>query len=517
MLDKHLLVGLTVATGLLAYMVFKDKREDQSTENNNHLPPSPKPEPVIGNLRSIPNGHEHLGFMELGKKLGTKMFSLSMFGTTLIVLNDREDAVNLFDKRSGIYSDRNCPRMIREPSLLAWKELGTLIPYGERWRKYRRLMNHWLNRPAVVAYRQPQEQATRKLLRRLLDSPKEIRSSRELDAEISLAVATILFRSLYGYEAESSTDPFLSRTQALFTHIGYAILSSNYLVNTIPALLYVPEWFPGAGWKREATKWRKEKETLINEIYHIGLENAKKDEGAQIMVGSLRQEALKLGLSEQLSDNYVKHILMTLVGAGRETTVNTLMMFLVAMVLFPEVQKKAQQELDSVIGNTRLPSFEDQAQLGYIERVIQETLRWNPVLPLVPHMILKDDTYKDYFMPGGGIVVANVWAMNYDETVYKDPQTFEPDRFLDPSVPPPPSFGWGRRRCPGAFFAEASLFIAISSILMTFDIGVAQDENGKDVLPSSKTTNTLVRAPEPFMLKLTPRSEIHAELIRNNT
>ncbi|CAE6508355.1 unnamed protein product [Rhizoctonia solani] len=95
-------------------------------------------------------------------------------------------------------------------------------------------------------------------------------------------------------------------------------------------------------------------------------------------------------------------------------------------------------------------------------------------------------------------------VMTRDETVYKNADVFDPDRFLDPSTPLTPGFGWGRRRCPGTHFAEASLFIIIASVLTTFDIGVAQDENGKDIIPSRKMSSLLT--PQNFIFKLTPRS-----------
>ncbi|CUA67256.1 O-methylsterigmatocystin oxidoreductase [Rhizoctonia solani] len=510
MLDTLFFVSLSIATGLLAYITRKDKRNEQPA-----LLPSPQPHPLFGNLFSMPNEHEHLGFMRLGEELGSRIFSLKIFGETIIILNGRDDPVNLFEKRSAIYSDRACPPMVKDPSLLDWAGLGTLVGYGSRWRKYRRLMNPWLNKQAVVAYHKPQEHATRRLLQALLDSQNETRSSHELEDELSLAVSAILFRSLYGYEATSSKDPLIVRTQKLFSYVNYAVLASNYLVNLVPALSFIPEWFPGAGWKREASKWRREKEYVINETYNIGLNNMQKSESSHIMIASLQKQALKLGLADEEVDDYVKHILITLVGAGRETTVNTLLMFFLAMVLHPEVQKKAQEELDSVIGNTRLPNFEDRPQLVYIERVIQELLRWSPVIPLTPHTCFQDDSYKGYHIPEGAILVGNIWAMTRDETVYKDPEAFDPDRFLEPSTPSAPTFGWGRRRCPGVHFAEASLFISIASILMAFDIGVAQDENGKDILPSGKVTNSLVLAPQPFMFRLSPRSTVHEELIRN--
>ncbi|CAE6345336.1 unnamed protein product [Rhizoctonia solani] len=105
--------------------------------------------------------------------------------------------------------------------------------------------------------------------------------------------------------------------------------------------------------------------------------------------------------------------------------------------------------------------------------------------------------------------------MTRDETVYGNAEAFDPDRYLDPTTPPSPVFGWGRRRCPGVHFAQASLFITIASILTAFDIGIAKDENGKDILPSRKMINSLVLIPERFEFKLTPRSAKHEELIRN--
>ncbi|KAF8675528.1 cytochrome P450 [Rhizoctonia solani] len=168
--------------------------------------------------------------------------------------------------------------------------------------------------------------------------------------------------------------------------------------------------------------------------------------GVPLMVTSLRADALKIGLTEDEADDYVAQIAITMFAGGTDTSVNTLIMFFMAMVLYPDVQKRAQAEIDSVLGHSRLPKVEDRAQLGYVDRVVQETLRWGPVTPLaVPHTCFKDDTYKGYRIPQGSVVTGNVWAMTRDETVYKDAEVFEPDRYLDPVTPASPVFGWGRR------------------------------------------------------------------------
>jgi len=105
-------------------------------------------------------------------------------------------------------------------------------------------------------------------------------------------------------------------------------------------------------------------------------------------------------------------------------TVSAIMSFFVAVLLYPDIQKKAQDELDSAIGRERLPSFEDRPRLPFIDAVCKEMLRWRPVAPLgafsgtltkslseivfispslagVPHAATKDGIYAGFFIPKG--------------------------------------------------------------------------------------------------------------------
>jgi cytochrome P450 len=80
------------------------------------------------------------------------------------------------------------------------------------------------------------------------------------------------------------------------------------------------------------------------------------------------------------------------------------------MVLFPEVQKRAQEEIDRVVGKERLPDFADRDKLPYINAVIKEVLRWHPVTPLgIPHMATEDDIYEGYLIPKGAYLFPNNW------------------------------------------------------------------------------------------------------------
>ena len=83
---------------------------------------------------------------------------------------------------------------------------------------------------------------------------------------------------------------------------------------------------------------------------------------------------------------------------------------MLAMTMFPEVQSKAQSELDRVLGQNQLPSFDDQDSLPYLTAVLREVQRHFVVAPLsVPHMLEKDDEYRGYHLPGGSVVIANTW------------------------------------------------------------------------------------------------------------
>jgi len=165
------------------------------------------------------------------------------------------------------------------------------------------------------------------------------------------------------------------------------------------------------------------------------------------------------------------------------------------MILYPDVQKRAQEELDSVVGRTRIPTFADFPHLPYIRAMVKEALRWRPVDPLgLPHQSIEDDWYNGMFIPKGSIMMANVWHLNRDPEIYgEDAFDFNPARFLDAngnvkSCAPETkeeghvTYGFGRRICVGKHVANNSLFIYPAMMLWACNIKHARDENG-EIIP----------------------------------
>ncbi|CAE6394570.1 unnamed protein product [Rhizoctonia solani] len=150
--------------------------------------------------------------------------------------------------------------------------------------------------------------------------------------------------------------------------------------------------------------------------------------------------------------------------------------------------------------------MDDLEYLPYLRNLVQEVLRWKVVFPLgILHTCTQDNVYKGYSIPKGAVVIGNTWAISRDETLYDQPEVFNPDRFNDPSVPRAPEFGWGRRKCPGAHYAESLLAISIASILAAYDITSAKDEDGSDIVASAADTAGFEYRPLPFSCVISSR------------
>jgi cytochrome P450 len=201
--------------------------------------------------------------------------------------------------------------------------------------------------------------------------------------------------------------------------------------------------------------------------------------------------------------------------------------FFLAMTVFPDVQRKAQEEIDRVLGPGQLPKVSDRQRLPFVSAVVKEVLRWHPVAPMgIPHMSSEDDTWGEYFIPKGSLIMPNIWcdrpkrshrvdtdqsrAFTHDPEVYKDPMEFRPERFLGEEPEEDPTsyvFGFGRRVCPGRFLADNTLYLSIAQSLAVFRI------EGTEVKADANFQPGVISHPVPWKHQITPRSADHEALI----
>jgi len=203
-----------------------------------------------------------------------------------------------------------------------------------------------------------------------------------------------------------------------------------------------------------------------------------------------------------------------------DTTVAVLHMFFLLMARYPEIQRKAQAEVDKVVGTDRLPEMSDRDSLPYINRIIRETLRFAPVAPLVVHSSDEDDVYEGFMIPKGTAILANIWAILHNPDMYKNPEEFNPDRYVDSKdCPAEPDhsqavFGFGRRGCPGSHFALANLFLDVALILSAFNIKPIKNSAGQDEPPPIIIEDGHTRSVRPFKCVIEPRNAEKAQLVR---
>ncbi|KIY70159.1 cytochrome P450 [Cylindrobasidium torrendii FP15055 ss-10] len=173
------------------------------------------------------------------------------------------------------------------------------------------------------------------------------------------------------------------------------------------------------------------------------------------------------------------------------------MNFIFCALRHPEVQAKAQREIDSVVGPDRLPSLADRASMPYVEAVVQESLRWQPPFPIPAlRMSKEDDVYKGMYIPKGTIILVNDAGMAKDTRVYKNPESFNPDRYMpvetggngEPFFNP---YGYGRRICPGRHVSDTAVWMAISALLASCVFSPAKDKHGMAILPRIEYGDTL--------------------------
>jgi len=327
-------------------------------------------------------------------------------------------------------------------------------------------------------------------------------------------VVSVVFQLSHGYNVQSLDDPLVLIADEATSDFAKAVSPGAFLVDMLPILKYVPEWFPAAGFKTKAREWRVRNERITNGPFEHVRRQVKEGTASPSFASKLIGDNPNATAEEE---SVFRSAVMSMYAAGSDTTVSAIDSFFLVMSLYPDVQQKAQAEIDTVMIHTsgRLPTFADRPDLLYIEALIKEIHRWNPVVPLsLPHYLIQEDTYNGYTIPAGTTVIPNSWGILHNPSLYPDPFVFRPERYLTKEGvndginpdPRPYAFGYGRRVCPGESVADASLFITVVKLLASFNITKALNEHGEPIEPVVEYSSAIMSHPGPFRCAITSRS-----------
>jgi len=385
-------VSLVLFAGYLLWQAL-------NRSQNLPLPPGPKGYPVIGNLLGFPSTQPWLVFAEWSQKWGGIM-SVNIIGQTMIIINDPQIVVDVLGKTGSTFADRPPLPMA---TLCGWDRVLSSARYGPRFLRYRKLIGRVIGtRGSMVKFQPTEDYQATMFLKRVLDSPGQ------LDQATRKTAGALILDLTYGYNIrEEGSDPLVDLADKALTEFSIITNPGAFLVDLLPWLKYIPSWMPGAGFKRLARKYTKTCDDLATVPLAWVQDQMAKGQAKPSYTHDLLQE-------ENLTDEAmhdIKWSAASFYGAGADTTVSVMYAYFLALALHPKVQANAHAEMDRVVGQDRLPTFEDRDQLPYVDAICKELLRWLPIVPLaVPHRATRDATYKGYSIPEGSWV----WYISFE-------------------------------------------------------------------------------------------------------
>ncbi|PAV18972.1 cytochrome P450 [Pyrrhoderma noxium] len=445
--------------------------------------------------------HEWLHWAKHRRQYGP-ISSLSIMGHKLIIINDYTSAMDLLDKRSLNFSDR--PDLTFAGVMIGLENTLPFIHYGEDHRMMRKCLHQVIGtKQAVQRYYDREDVEVRRYLYKTLQDPSRFRDHlRSLSGALILSIA-------YGYQVEHATpDPLVRFVEYTMHKLHESAIPGKWLVDIIPILRFLPNWIPGTGFKDVARDCAQ----LLDEITQVPYAFTKRQMENGLAQPSLTQELLDeyRGAPNSHEEFIIKWSANAIYGGGADTTVSASISFYYWMLQYPEIHRRAQAEIDAVVGTDRLPTFADREYLPYVNALIKEVLRCSPIIPInLPHKGIEDTIYNGYLIPKGALILVNIYSLLHDPDTYKNPDEFCPERYLGENPELDPSnmvFGFGRRVCPGRELADHTLFLTIASSLSVFDVLPPTGPDGKPIKQNFRYQTGLVVGPEHFEanIKLRP-------------
>ncbi|KAG8391714.1 hypothetical protein BUALT_Bualt01G0215900 [Buddleja alternifolia] len=203
----------------------------------------------------------------------------------------------------------------------------------------------------------------------------------------------------------------------------------------------------------------------------------------------------------ELSFDDIKHLLLDLFVAGTDTTSGTVEWAMAELMRNPDKMLKAKNELRNVMRHTKHIQESDITKLPYLQAVVKETFRIHPTVPfLVPHKANEDTEINGQVVPKNAQILVNVWAIGRDSSIWSNPDSFMPERFLEKEIDfrgqhfeliP---FGGGRRICVGLPLAYRMVHLMLASLINDFDWKLEEGLNFEELDVTEKFGLSLQKA-----------------------
>lgn len=327
---------------------------------------------------------------------------------------------------------------------------GLLTSEGELWRRQRRLMQPAFHRRQIGRYGQVMVECTQKMLESW--RPGEIR---DLQSEMDHLTIEIVARVLFNLDLTNLMEKLEAAGRAVHARVARG-----------PALVYALRYLPTPINVRYV--WTVSR--LEKAIYQIIREREKSGRSGDDLLSVLIQARDENG--EAMSERQVRDELMTVIGAGNDTTTLTLCYVWYLLAQHPEIQARLLAELDEVLGG-RLPEVEDLPRLPYTAKVIKESIRLYPPIWAFVREAVEAFDIGGYRLPARTNFVLPPWIVQRDPRFFEHPQEFRPERWTEEFERGLPKFayfpfGGGQRTCIGASLAKMQTSLMLATMAQRF-------------------------------------------------
>ncbi len=333
---------------------------------------------------------------------------------------------------------------------------GLLTSEGELWRRQRRLLQPAFHRRQIGRYGQVMVECTQKMLARW-----QAGEALDLHSEIDHLTVEIVARVLFNLDLTNYMERLEATARALHARVARG-----------PALVYALRYLPTPINLRYV--WAVSR--FEKAIYQIIRERQESGRSSDDLLSVLLQARDEDG--EAMSERQVRDELMTLIGAGNDTTTLTLCYTWYLLAQHPEVEARLLTELDEVLGG-RPPEVADVPRLTYTEKVIKEAIRLFPPIWAFVREAIEAFDIGGYHLPARTNFVLPPWIVHRDPRFFDQPDEFRPERWTEKFEDQIPKFayfpfGGGQRTCIGASFAKMQISLMLATMVQRFKCRLAR-------------------------------------------
>ncbi|KAH0358367.1 cytochrome P450, partial [Aureobasidium melanogenum] len=458
----------------------------------------PPGKPVFGNIPDIKyNAAEK--YREWSKTYGD-VYQIQLGNIPVIVCNSAEACRVLFGHFSQALSSR--PVFYTFHKVLS-NTAGTTIgtsPFSDSLKRRRKGAASALNKPSVASYVGHLDVETLAFVKEGLEYGAAGTQSVDpmpMIQRLSLSLALTLN---WGTRLSSRDDPLFHEITEVEEEISKFRSTSGNMQDYVPFLRLNP-FNAGSTRAREMRQRRDVYLTKLNKDLDDRM--AKGTHKPCIQANVIQDKEAKLNKEELTS------ISLTMLSGGLDT-VTTLVAWSIALLgQRPDIQEKAIREIRKMFSEDEiLCAPEDEMKCEYVMALVKECLRYYTVLRLaLPRATVKDITYEGKLIPAGTTIYLNAWACNMDPAVWKDPEVFRPERWLEQPDAPLFTYGVGYRMCAGSLLANRELYLVFMRMLSCFEIEKGTEVETHPVKGSSDPTS-LVSLPHRYEVRFRPRNKV---------